>query len=73
MLGKRISLTNFYWFFVYSFTKDGFDSLSKHTANEIQFCKDILKFFKKKKDIEEEYGKALEKLAKKAEYTNPHG
>jgi hypothetical protein len=33
----------------------------------------MVKFLKKRKEIEEEYAKLLEKLAKKAEYVTPHG
>ena len=47
--------------------------LSKHTNNEIQFVKDIIKFFKKRAEIEEEYAKNLSRLAQKAQYTSPHG
>jgi len=52
---------------------DGFEVLSKHSSNEIQFCKDMIKFFKKRREIEEEYSKNLEKLSKKIEYVTPHG
>jgi len=52
---------------------DGFEIISKHTANEIQFCKDVWKFFKKRREIEEEYAKNLSKLGQKSQYTVPLG
>lgn len=51
-------------------SQDGFDALCKHTANEIQFCKDTLKFFKKRIEIEETYAKSLNKLSQKSEYAS---
>jgi len=44
---------------------DGFETISKHTAKELEFCKDVLKFFKKRVEIETEYSKSLSKLAQK--------
>jgi len=52
---------------------DGFDMICRHTNNEIQFVKDVLKFFKKRKELEEEYAKNLAKLAQKSQYTIPLG
>ena len=53
--------------------QDGFDMISRHTNNEIQFVKDVLKFFKKRKELEDEYAKNLAKLAQKSQYTIPLG
>eukprot|EP01114_Cavostelium_apophysatum_P004807 TRINITY_DN1518_c0_g1_i1.p1 TRINITY_DN1518_c0_g1~~TRINITY_DN1518_c0_g1_i1.p1 ORF type:complete len:508 (+),score=166.94 TRINITY_DN1518_c0_g1_i1:1514-3037(+) len=44
---------------------DGFDTISKHTANELQFCKDVHKFFKRRVEIEQEFAKSMSKLAQK--------
>jgi hypothetical protein len=53
--------------------KDGFEGVAKHSANEISFCKDLLKFLKKRKEIEEEYAKSLGKLAQKTQYATSQG
>jgi mRNA-degrading endonuclease YafQ of YafQ-DinJ toxin-antitoxin module len=53
--------------------QDGFDALCKHTQQEIQFCKDLLKFFKKRAQIEDEYAKSLAKLTQKSQYETSLG
>jgi len=44
---------------------DGFDLLVKRTENDLTQSKNILSFFKKKAELEEQHSKKLEKLASK--------
>eukprot|EP01117_Protostelium_nocturnum_P007581 TRINITY_DN2715_c0_g1_i2.p1 TRINITY_DN2715_c0_g1~~TRINITY_DN2715_c0_g1_i2.p1 ORF type:complete len:322 (+),score=85.84 TRINITY_DN2715_c0_g1_i2:49-1014(+) len=52
---------------------DGFDALSKHSEGEIVFCKDVVKFIKKRAKIEAEYAQKLEKLAESKCESKPLG
>ena len=53
--------------------QDGFETLCKHTSNEIKFLQGTLEFFKKRVKIEEEYAKSLGKLADKKQYVISKG
>jgi len=52
---------------------DGFETLTKTSATDIQFCKDLMKFFKKRCELEEDYSKSLKKLAAKSDYSTSTG
>jgi RhoGAP domain/Fes/CIP4, and EFC/F-BAR homology domain len=52
---------------------DGFDAICKRAKLEVQFMRDLHRYFQKRLNIEKEYSQALAGLSQKHEYSAPGG